>query len=126
MGRPLLIGANERAEIARVLKYAETHRFSPADLIRIVNGAAPPSGDNAEHTCHIPIGYRVVYSEEFHKKKLMRYLSISLLDSNQLPHPIAAYEIAREFGFSDEIQKAFYVEDKVGAVNLLQERKEDE
>jgi hypothetical protein len=120
--RALVLNDEIRGEIGRIVKHAKENPVPLAVIKEIMAGNASPVGDNPQHVCTIPVGYRAVFSIEEHPGGWMRHISISV-PGGKLPHPAAIESIAKEFGFADSIEDCErWVEDlgDVRAVNLVQ------
>jgi len=115
-----VIDDNIKADIKRVMDYAEKHE-------RSIDQFFVP-GDLKEFTCLIPIGYKVVFSIDVDSKgDKFRHLSISLGDGKKLPSIPVALSIAKEFGFLAENITDFYdinIENDF-AVNMIELIKEN-
>lgn len=130
--RPLLITDAVRAEVARVMVHAERERFTLDELLQRCRGETfrdgqynpsqdiPAIGDDPGHCCEIPFGYRVVFSIEEQMPPLgwCRHISISVDEDGMLPSEVAAMEIARLFGFTDDPKKCYLEGER--AVNFVQ------
>ncbi len=101
MIRPLLIDETTKAEIMRVVRYADAHWYRPA------RGEPPPSV-NPAHEVIFPIGWRCVFSYTLRENetaigRLYRHLSVSVRvagDPDGYPSPMAFFTIAELFGFT--------------------------
>jgi len=58
----------------------------------------PTPGDNPSYVAQLG-AYRCVFTFTHHDERVLRHLSISV-PSKKYPHPVAAFEIARMFGFT--------------------------
>lgn len=126
--RPLFIGDTERAAIKKLVAFAEQNVISSAQLLRITSGSEKPVGDNPQHVCVIPVGYRCVFSiDDQPTLGPCRHLSVSVLGDGTAPNEVAVETLAKEFGFRGtyEDMDAIHVEpiahNKV-AVNFLQRK----
>src|SRR6266478_3926309 len=100
--RALLIDDNVKAKIARLKEYAEAHRFSfevMKDLVDL-GRAAPAAGEDPNFRIDLERGFKVVYTQEWHPEPtgLCHHLSVSIDQSNKLPHPVAVAAIAGLLG----------------------------
>jgi hypothetical protein len=120
----LLIDNEVKADLNRLVEYAETHPFSIDDLLDIQNGVLPPPGDNPERVCLIPFDYRIVYSIEQQLKGDVRHLSMSVSGENKLPSIQAVETIMGFVGFKNGLQDCMkYLEDvseNHQAINILE------
>lgn len=113
--RPLIIGEAQKADIARVVAYAQARPLSLEELKQTVAGKRKPPGDEPGFTCVLPVGYRCVYSEEMQPGHgLSRHLSISVLGDGEAPNEAAVGMIAREFGFRGKLDRMG--QDEIGAI----------
>jgi hypothetical protein len=121
--RPLLIGPEQKAEIKRVMDYAQAHPYNIHQLYRIVGGREQPPGDNPEFVCLIPIGYRCVFTIEQQQGGWMRHLSVSVNKLGVYPNEHALEMLAAEFGFKHKLHDCKWhidIEEHVQAVNVLE------
>ena len=113
--------------IKRVIKYAEENIVPHSMLEAMIDGHAPPVGDNKYHNCTIR-PYRVVYSIEEQAIGLCRHLSVSLPKSRSIPNLNVLNELIEMFGFEGDIHDCYvWIEDltPIRAVNLVQPLKWD-
>lgn len=87
--RPLVIDDAARAQIARVLAYAEDNPYVPAD---------PTPSDNPNYVAHLGT-YRCVFTFTNMPEACYRHLSVSVPGA-KYPNPAAVFMIAHEFGFT--------------------------
>lgn len=125
--RPLLINEAVRADIERVVNYAEAHRYSIHDVFKMMAGrdSMPPPGDDPGHVCNIPVDFRCVFSIEQQPMGWCRHLSISVSGEGNNPHPAAVFVIAQAFGFGMDPWKSSHVQaEKIPvdrlAINVIQ------
>lgn len=108
--RILNIGPAERERIAAVIDYARKNRSTLAQLKDrfdrqergenvIVTGELPG------HRCDLPIGFRVVYSEEEQPIGWCRHLSVSVDAVDKTPNMKALEFIMAAFGFRNAYVK---------------------
>lgn len=100
--RALLITAEVRAEIARIVAHAATYPIDAESIIR--RAATDPDGVQqfmGEYTMDIPMGFRVTFSHEHQPPGLCRHISISVDTPNVTPNPEAVYMLCEEFGMGD-------------------------
>ncbi|HEY2147255.1 MAG TPA: hypothetical protein VGH32_04915 [Pirellulales bacterium] len=134
--RPLLIGPDERAAIAKVKEIAAANplrwetlkgiaiddREAPTRELKLADrpeGYRPPS-----QFVELPVGYMVAFSIEEQPAGWLRHLSVSVDKKGKLPHPEAMRMIALEFGMarSSSIARVWLEEFEPGheAVNLVE------
>lgn len=89
--RPLMIDAVARAKIAHLIEYARENHYHP--------GVDPIPGDDPRFVIFLNT-FRVVFTFSVYQGALWRHLSISVPEKDKYPNPIAAFTIAKEFGFS--------------------------
>jgi len=130
--RPLILDGDSLHKIDMLLNFAAENTLSNDHLMKIANGAPPP-GDDPRHVVHIPVGFRVVYSEEMHKQDKYRHLSVSV-SGERYPAPDSILEILRSFkfegvpdlsvpadtAFKDIPRAVVYLEKQVRAVSVIQ------
>lgn len=112
MKRILLIDDKAKGAIAKILEYAEDHRYDPSDRSEGWESRIP--GRNLNLQCVIYDGYRCVFSLTLSPSKgqYYRHLSISISNrfdgspfprpSQDYPAPQAVLVIAGLFGFTGE------------------------
>jgi hypothetical protein len=93
--RPLMIDAVARAKIAHLIEHARENHYHP--------GIDPIPGDDPKFVIHLNT-YRVVFTFSVDRGALWRHLSISVPEKDKYPNPIAAFTIAKEFGFSGWVE----------------------
>jgi hypothetical protein len=120
--RALLIDAEAKAQIKKVIAYAQENRLSPGDLQINMGGLKGPIGDNPNHVCHFFDGYRVVYSIEQQPIGDCHHLSVSVDAKGRYPTPQAVELIMKEFGIPGTIMGCVncWMEEEVQAINVLQ------
>lgn len=123
--RPLVIDDAVRADIKRVVAYAEAHRVPLPEMRLHADGKLPPPGDDNRFVCVLPRGFRCVYTVEYHPSGLYRHLSVSVPDPGRAPNETAVILIASEFGFHPEgiagwvFRKEDFGPDRI-AINVLE------
>jgi hypothetical protein len=126
--RALVIDNTAKAEITRVLSYAQKHVLKVAELIENLKGNIVPAGNNPEHVCHFFDGFRVVYSiEDQPHLGLCHHLSVSVNTKGRTPSPQAIELLMKEFGIPGTLDDCVnvWVENGI-AINVLQEVKSGE
>lgn len=98
MSKPLVIDNEVRKEIERVRKHAEKNVYTLDDLLDMKNGQLGPPGNDPNFTCHIPMGFKVVFSIEHQPGGKMRHMSMSS-GPGRLPSQQAVEMVMHEFGF---------------------------
>jgi len=103
--RPLIIDNNTKAQIKKIVDYAENHPVSLTYMEGVAKGENPPPGDNSNYRCMLcylgkpGTGYSCVYTIDQSKtKQWMRHLSVAV-DGDGSPQPIAIDMLMQEFGF---------------------------
>jgi len=105
---PLILNEDTRNEIRRVRSYAENHPHTFSQLKKIQEGIGEIPGDNPNHTCIVPSGYRCVFKIDQAVKKdgsdaiWLRHLSVSV-GKDVWPNQIAVNELMEEFGFRQKL-----------------------
>ncbi len=137
IGTPLIIEAEGKARIAKVVEYAEAHRISSAACAALAVTKATNIPDDRNRRVVIPMGFRCCYSIEQCMRvrendtwPWVRHLSLSMERPGRLPNEIGAWMIAQEFGYWGETWQSashIYLEDIRNddgtpgkALNLLQ------
>lgn len=144
--RPLVIGDEQKRDIARVVGYAFRNPISLQELknchdaeIRTIrqcesvnyhrgDDEMPSIGDDPMRWLVIPLGYRASFSLDEQPAPLgwCRHLSISVIPTERGAYPgIAAVQmISHEFGFHGEVGRdrsmLLYNEEEFQAINLVQ------
>jgi hypothetical protein len=101
--RPFVIDDSLRGEIKRIVKYAQQHVYSEADMLAILNRQKLPPGDLKGHTVILPFGYKIVYSIVKNRDETYRILSMSVDIDNKLPNEMVVMEVMRLIGFTKPI-----------------------
>lgn len=115
-----------RAEIARVVAYAEQHVISWTEIQARATGAISGRiGDDPDRYCLLPVGFRCVFNLEMQRAIQYRHLSVSINRKGKLPHPAVVSELAKLFGFPRGIDGdniALWREEIPGgvAINLIE------
>lgn len=128
--RGLLIGDDQRADMRDLRERASA---GPIDMPALKKRIATKTGKTAHmrqmtaQTIVLPFGFLVTYSiETGHPCGTARHLSVSLVNAaiGKMPHPIAVWEIASEFGFTGALEEcAVWIEALEGhghAINVVQ------
>lgn len=104
--RALLLDDTTTAKIKKLVDFAEKNQLSHGDLKRIVKGVTPAPGNRPGFSVEIPIGFRIVFTIEEHKRnKVVRHLSISVDGGeNMLPNQVAVETLIKEFGFKKPLK----------------------
>lgn len=128
--RPLVINEAVRQDVADLIERAKTWRFDFPTLKKIAAGVLPAPGDDSRFVCHIPIGYRCVFTHEMQPHAgWCRHLSVSVSGSDNSPGPIPGvdpvHEISKLFGFKNGMFSADHMyreelPDGGVAVNFIQ------
>lgn len=127
--RVLQIGPKEKEAIQTLIDYAEGHRVD-GELLQRSLRREWAVGDDPNYICYIEQGYRIVYSIEQQPIGWCRHLSVSVDDTNKLPHPAAIELLMEEFGFRCKLKECLntWIEENVllptgiavNAINILQ------
>lgn len=118
----MLIITNEiRAQIKKVVDFAEANPFTYEDLMyRMMNPSDAP-GLMDSHTCLFK-GYRVAFSIEEQAQFKARHISITL--NEDVPPPTSVLLIIQEFGFKVPLNGCHvYMEELSnggGAINIIE------
>lgn len=118
----LILDDKSRAEIKRVLDYAEEHVYTMDDLLDIYNKAAEPPGYFPGFNCVIN-DYRIVFTYEMQNPGKMRHISISMANG-KLPTIEAVEIIIKEFGYENPLHDCMIslepISDNQKAVNVIE------
>lgn len=97
--RPLVIGAEQREVIQRLIKHAEEHVVPIHDVVRAMGNPDRAVGNDPSFQCVIPVGYVCTYSHEQQTPGICRHLSIAVAGDGKAPNPAAVQMLMQEFGF---------------------------
>jgi len=102
--RPLVIGPDELADLARVRAHAEAHFFT-LDALKTAAASGVSHCTDRGFRCVLPRGFRVAFTIEQHPGGWARHLSVSLADApaGTVPGPHAMRMIGRELGMRMDI-----------------------
>lgn len=100
MKRILLIDDVAKDKIAKILDYAEDHRYDPFDKSEGWETRIP--GRNLNLQCMLFDGYRCVFSYTLAPSKTKYYRHLSVSTPTDYPAPAAVLMIAGLFGFTGE------------------------
>lgn len=122
--RLLVINDSVERRVAECVEYAMQNRISHDGILAIIAGTDRPPGDDDRRVVMVPRGYQCVFSIECHKNDhWYRHLSVSVDGEGVMPNPIALDVLLPLFGFQwkfNDDQVLTYLEEEVGAVNLLE------
>lgn len=122
--RPFVIDSDTQKRIDEVVQYAESNPYLIDDAFNFINEKIGIAGDNPNHVCLIPVGYRVVYSIEKLPKWTQKHLSVSIDTDYKLPNIYVTAEIIKLFGFNSELENCFITFEKVSpersAINIIE------
>lgn len=130
--RPLFLGDETKATVAKLVDYAKKNPLSWADVQSIATGALPVPGQNPDFSCFIPVGFRCVFNYEYQRGILCRHLSVSVdqgiiepAETREISYPNerAVDALAKLFGFTDGLRGdnvTIWVEKAAGAVNVME------
>lgn len=99
--RWLIIDNRARAEIQRVITYAQAHPLSIHDVFGMLRH---PPGKDPDRGCVIPIGYSCVFTIEQQPGGLARHLAVAVLGPGRAPNENAVELLMHEFGFQRPAQ----------------------
>lgn len=124
--RPLIIDSDAQKRIAKVLAYAESHKFTKNQMVLLSQGYGVVAGDNPEFCCHLEVGFRVVFCIEEQRIGWSKHLSVSVDDPEKVPSIEAVKLIMKEFGIESPLEKGvchcWMEEGTFKAVNILAPR----
>lgn len=112
---PLMLDPEVQSRIIEVINYAENNPYTPSKVEREIS-----PGDDPEHTCYIPEGYRCVFTIDFNGA-WFRHISISV--NQELPPVSAAVQLMKEFGFKKELTECKFWVENLGhclAINIME------
>lgn len=119
MATPLVIGPEQLERARDIKRHAEKNVMSHQELQNAMK-TGYVIGDDPEFAMDIPIGFKVVYTQEDQKPPLNRchHLSVSLNAPGRAPNEHAVQMIAEMFGIKTNVLKAVvYMEGD--AVNVI-------
>lgn len=103
-----MIGPEEKAKIAQLIKLAEAN---PVNMPELMKAIMMPTGKHQHmqqmtaQTIDIPMAYEVTYSiEDGQPMGRCRHLSMAVTTEGRIPNPMALWMVAKEFGFWGELQ----------------------
>lgn len=134
--RPMVIDEAVKTRLSEIAKLAEEN---PVDMPALMESIKTPTGKHQHmrqmtaQTMEIPFGYMVTYSIETGQPVGdCRHMSMSVDNPNNMPHPVALWEIAKLLGFWGELsdvdgmypEKLFRgVDEAMGlAINIIQRK----
>lgn len=119
--RGLLISPVEKEKIKDLVEFASDNVVDTDTMLDIKNGDIKPVGDNPNYVIEIPIGFRIVYSVEQIGENKQRHISVSVEggNRNKMPNPTAVDMILKEFEMDQSKQNKMYLEEEIGAVNII-------
>jgi hypothetical protein len=123
MGRPLVISPEVQTAIKKVKSYAELNHIPLGDVKKMASGEMEPIGNDDEHSCLIPFGFRCVYSIEEQPTGTFRHLSVSVDAPGKYPAVEAVNMVMKEFGFLQRLgSKEIHIweEKEADAINVLE------
>lgn len=126
--RVLEIQDSTREDIAKVVKYAQEHKYNIHMMKLLMSRDLESPGDNPDYVVHIHDGYRVVYTiEQQPVVGWCHHMSISIERSKKYPNEIASLEIMKLFGMDGDYEKCLklWVEKETESVNILQKVKDE-
>lgn len=99
----LEISQKARDDIAKVIAHATANEVSMGELmVRASNPSRLPAhGDDERHVCHIPDGFRCVFTidEQMPPLGRCRHLSVSVSGARKTPPVAAVMMLMHQFGF---------------------------
>jgi hypothetical protein len=124
--RALVIDDKNKGNIAKLIEYAEAHKFSIDALKKMMSGDMPPAGDYLGHVITIDQGYRVVFSIEEQPIGWCRHLSISTRNlyhefPGKIPDSKTVEMIMEKFGMGNNLNDCVkvWIEEGCPAVNVV-------
>jgi len=125
--RVLYINEIIKENIQRMIKNAEANKIDINQMRKISEGLLPAVGYDANFTCNIEHGFKVVFSiEQQLDKNWYRHMSVSINDKSKLPSIPAVELLMQEFGFIGGIHDCdhVWIERNISpmAVNIIQKR----
>jgi hypothetical protein len=122
--RPLVLNDDSLKEIARVVAYAEAHLIDLHAIVRSLGDRTTIVGNNPEHFCIVPVGYRCVFNIEQQPLGICRHLSVSVLGEGCAPNEHLMGQFGFTGGFKDLTR--MWIEELDGkkkiAINVLQKK----
>jgi len=120
--RLLQINDETNEDIAKVVKYANEHKFTIDQMKLLMAGDIEPPGDNPDYMLYINNGYRVVYSLEEQPIGWCHHISISVDKEKKYPHGIATQMIMGAFGMDGNLKNnvSVWMDKNTQSINILQ------
>jgi len=128
--RPLLIDAEAKKNIAKVVEHAFANKIQIETLQKMVANELPPIGDTPEHSCYIFKDFRVVFSIEQHPMGWCRHMSVSVPSDTKVPSIEAIEMLTEEFGFQTPLRNCHVRIEETGdperprAINVIEAMKD--
>lgn len=119
--RPLIIDEEAKQNIARVLAYAEKHKYTKDQMVSLMNGIGTIPGDDPGFCCRFRVGFRAVFCIEEQPFGWSKHLSVSVDNPKKAPHEQAVRLLMQEFGISTPLEEChvWLEEGPVSAVNVI-------
>lgn len=99
----LILNEHSEAVIQRVCDWANTHRLSMREVLRIMAPGQPPAALDPRCVCVVPVGYRCCFTIEQQKAGWCRHLTVACMGHEEAPSVPAVELLMREFGFTCEL-----------------------
>lgn len=118
----LVISPEVRAAVRAVVEYAEAHRYSVHDLMRLFGHPENAPGHTPGFVVTVPTGYRCVFTIEQQPDGWMRHLSVSIMQKDRVPATMAVAALLPLFGFKTPLNKCHVhlMSETVDSVNVLE------
>lgn len=120
--RPLIIDDTARANIARVVAYADQHRFTLIDIMHLMGHPEKAPGHTPGFVVVVPVGFRCVFTLEQQPPGMMRHLSVSVMEKERAPNPVALDVLLPLFGFTGKLKDCtvYPMHEQVTSINILE------
>ena len=120
MNRVLEINSETEKDAAKVIKYANEHRYTEAMNKLVASGDLAPAGLDPNFLLHIHDGYRVIYSIEKQPSGWCHHISISVEAKGKYPNEYAVKMILQLFNMLDpERDQLIWPDEESESVNVL-------
>lgn len=118
----LVVDDKIKERIDAVVKFAELNVYSMDDLLDMMNEQKTIPGDIEGHVCHIPFGYRIVFSIENQVMGRVKHFTVSL-EGNKYPSVESVKLLLPLFGIKAPLEKCVVEvkETPVVHINILSE-----
>lgn len=125
--RPLVVTSSVMEQVEAVKRYAERNIYTVADMAKAI-ACGLTVGDDEGFRLIIPVGYRIVYSQEEQtfvpngkppEIRVCHHISVSVDGDGNYPNELAVEEICKLFGADFSKRLLGYLEEESESVNVI-------